>query len=68
MAEPTSIFDTPAIKRRAALMLRLIRSLDHIPRDHALSIILSWIPEQELEDHAFTISGDPDILKDLPTP
>ena len=60
-----SFLDTPAIRRRNQLMERLIKSLAHYPRDHAMSLIMSWIPQDDLEAMAPTLSGQPNILEGL---
>jgi hypothetical protein len=66
MAEPKSLFDTPALKRREELINLIVRSLDAFTRDRAIATVLLWIPQDELEDIAPTLSGMPDILNLLP--
>lgn len=63
---PKSFLDSPEIERRNKLIELLVVSLAHFPRDRALATIMMWIPQDDLESLAPTLSGDPDILSKLP--
>lgn len=61
-----SFLDTPEIARRNKLMELIIAGLAARPRELALATIMSWIPQDELERIAPTLSGDPEIISKLP--
>lgn len=43
---------TIALEQRRDVELRIMAALQHVPRDRAMSIIMSFIPLEELEDIA----------------
>lgn len=54
------------MERRGAIQARLIQSLAHLDREHAMHTILAWISIKDLEEIAPTLSGNPEILRGLP--
>ena len=54
---------TDVIERRGRANGAVIKALNHLPRDHALNIILSYIPISRLEEALPTIKGsEPPVL------
>jgi hypothetical protein len=51
-----------AADRRDRVCRRIIKALEHWPREQAMACIMSWIPIDDLEEAAVT------ICKDLDTP